>query len=99
MMSDTTFTDFEKNTLYAFFEELDDYMARARCNDFYFPKDWTEEQKNEFSKKVFEALDEEYEDGDGPGDFMVLKYLVKKLAPLVEGTISTEDEISKEADE
>jgi hypothetical protein len=85
-MSDTAFTDFEKSTLYAFFEMLDDYMTNAMCNDFYFPRDWTAEQKNEFSKKVFDALglDAEYEDGDHPGDFMVLKYLVKKITPLIE---------------
>jgi len=90
-MSDTAFTDFEKDTLYAFFEELRDYMASAGCNDFYFPRDWTAEQKNEFSKKVFESFGEEYEDGDAPGDFMVLRYLANKLAPLIDSTINTEN--------
>jgi hypothetical protein len=83
----SNFSEFDKQMLYSFFDELKDYQSSAGCNDVYFPKDWSKKQVDAFSKVVYEAngLADEYEEGCGPDDTMVLDYLIKKLKPFIEG--------------
>lgn len=66
-----------------FLEILTDYQASAGCNDFWFPKNWTEEQKNKILNELKEEqiASGEIEEDEDPyiSDSIITYYLMYKL--------------------
>jgi len=77
-------TNDEIDLLLVFLEELTDYQSNAGCNDFWFPKDWSEERKLAILEPFWECQREEQDDPDyeGYSDIELTHWLMYKLGKL-----------------
>jgi len=85
----------EKQLIINFLGELSESQSNAGCNDWNFPEDWTEEEKQSFAKEFYEfnGTPEEYEGDYDLADFCVVDVLAEKLKKELDSEVKIESAI------